>query len=230
MRWGRDKRDSGNGVTSLGNHFINLEPWELTALARLCTLSNLNLYFVGINQIFGSDTKAARSHLLDSTTSRLPVGARLEALSIFATLTGVALGTNAVHGNSKSLVSLLADSSERHGTGDEAVHDILNAFYLIDGDRGAFLEVEEIANEYGLLLAIDSSGIFLEFLIAAKACCNLEGCDSFRIPGMKLAGLAECVHAKIGYRQTVIEAVGPRLGVRSENIFGKVEDVDTTDF
>ena len=127
-------------------------------------------------------------------------------------------------------MSLLADSSERHGTGDEAVHDILNAFYLIDGDRGAFLEVEEIANEYGLLLAIDSSGIFLEFLIAAKACCNLEGCDSFRIPGMKLAGLAECVHAKIGYRQTVIEAVGPRLGVRSENIFGKVEDVDTTDF
>ena len=217
-------------MTSLGNHLINLEPWELTALARLCTLSNLNLYFVGINQIFGSDTEAARSHLLDSTASRLTVGARLEALSIFATLTGVALGTNAVHGNSKSLVSLLADSSERHGTGNEAVHDILNAFYLIDGDRGAFLEVEEIANEYGLLLAIDSSGIFLEFLIAAKACCNLEGCDSFRIPSMKLAGLAECVHAKIGYRQTVIEAVGPRFGMRSENILGKVEDVDTTDF
>ena len=171
-------------MTSLGNHFVNLETGELTALARLCTLSNLNLDFVGIHEILGSDTEAARSHLLDSTTSRLPVGARLEALSIFATLTGVALGTNAVHGNSKSLVSLLADSSERHGTGDEAVHDILNAFYLIDGHRGAFLEVEEITNEDRLLLAIDSSGIFLEFLVAAKAGSNLESGYSLGIPGM----------------------------------------------
>ena len=110
------------------------------------------------------------------------------------------------------------------------MHDILNAFYLIDGDRGAFLEVEEIANEYGLLLAIDSSGIFLEFLIAAKACCNLEGCDSFRIPSMKLAGLAESVHTKIRDGQTVVEAVGPRLGVCGENIFCKIENIDTTDF
>ena len=184
MRWGRDKRDSGNGVTSLGNHFVNLETGELTALARLCTLSNLNLDFVGIHEILGSDTEAARSHLLDSTASRLTVGARLETLGIFATFTGVALCSDAVHGNSKSLVSLLADSSERHGTGDEAVHDILNAFYLIDGDRGAFLEVEEIANEDRLLFTIDSSGIFLEFLVAAKAGSNLESGYSLGIPGM----------------------------------------------
>ena len=81
-------------------------------------------------------------------------------------------------------MSLLADSSERHGTCDEAVHDILYAFNLIDGHRSAFLEVEEIANEDRLLFTIDSSGIFLEFLVAAKAGSNLESGYSLGIPGM----------------------------------------------
>ena len=57
MRWRRDERDARNGVTRLGNDLVDLEARQLSALARLSTLCHLDLYLLGIHQVFGSDAK-----------------------------------------------------------------------------------------------------------------------------------------------------------------------------
>ena len=56
---GRNQRDAGYAVTGTCNHFVNLESGQLAALTGLGPLRHLNLYFVGIDQVFGRDTKAS---------------------------------------------------------------------------------------------------------------------------------------------------------------------------
>ena len=64
MRWRRDQRNAGNRVTCLGNHLVNLETRKLSALTGLRSLSHLDLYFFGIDQILRGHTETTRGNLL----------------------------------------------------------------------------------------------------------------------------------------------------------------------
>ena len=62
--WWRDEGDAGNGVARLGDDFIHLKSWQLTALARLRSLCHLNLNLLCIDQVLGRYAKSSRCHLL----------------------------------------------------------------------------------------------------------------------------------------------------------------------
>ncbi len=65
MRGGRNQLDTRTGVTQLRDHLIDLMPRQLTALARLGPLSDLDLQYLCINQIVRCHAKASRGNLLD---------------------------------------------------------------------------------------------------------------------------------------------------------------------
>ena len=63
MWWRRDERDTGDGVTRLGDDLIHLEARQLSTLTRLSTLCHLDLYLFSIHQVFGCDTKTSTGNL-----------------------------------------------------------------------------------------------------------------------------------------------------------------------
>ena len=107
VRRRRNERDSGNGVTRLGNHLVHLEARQLSAFTRLGTLRHLNLYLLGVDQIFCSYAEASRSHLLGLARKRNAVHSLVETLAQLAAFTCVCACAELVHGKSHCLVSLL---------------------------------------------------------------------------------------------------------------------------
>ena len=68
---------------------------------------------------------------------RIAVGDRHVARRVFAAFAGVALAADAVHGDGQRLVRFLADRAVAHGAGLEALHDGLDRFDFLDGNRPA---------------------------------------------------------------------------------------------
>ena len=67
-------------MTHFGDHGINLVAGQLPAFTGLCALCHFNLDHIGIDQIFGGDTEAARCDLLDGRTHGIAIGHGLEAI------------------------------------------------------------------------------------------------------------------------------------------------------
>ena len=74
-----------------------------------------------------------------------PLGSGMVALRILATLAGVALAADAVHGDGQRLVRFLADRAVGHGAGLEALDDALDRLDFLDRDRIAALELQQAA-------------------------------------------------------------------------------------
>lgn len=64
-------------MTSAGDHLVDFEAGQLSALAGFSPLRHFDLYLVGVYQIFRVDSESSRGHLLDRTAGRSPVGTRL---------------------------------------------------------------------------------------------------------------------------------------------------------
>ena len=78
-------------------------------------------------------------------------------------------------------MGLSRQCSERHGTSNEVLDDALLALYLVD-IYGVTLEVEEVADEYRLILLVGHSRVFLEEIVVALAGSELQGGDGLRVP------------------------------------------------
>ena len=100
-----------------------------------------------------------------------------------------------VHGYSYRLVRFPADRTEAHRSRDKAAHDRFFRLYLLQGDRGALFEGQEVTQEYGAFLLINHMGIFLEFLVAPQAGSQLKHGNGVRVPSVFLAILAEGINA-----------------------------------
>ena len=100
-----------------------------------------------------------------------------------------------VHGHSHRLVRFPADRTEAHRSRDKATHDRFFRLYLLQGDRGASLECQEVTQEDRAFLLIDRMGIFLEFLVAPQAGSQLKHGNGVRVPSVFLAILAEGINA-----------------------------------
>ncbi len=98
-------------MTGLGDGRIDLVTRQLTAFTRLCTLRNLDLDQIGVDQIFRRHTKTARSHLLDGRAFRvrLAIRQRIEAIRLLTTLAGVRFAANRVHGAGQRCVGFSGD-------------------------------------------------------------------------------------------------------------------------
>ena len=113
----------------------------------------------------------------------------METLLVLTALARVAARPELVHGQGERLVGLLGERAERHGSGDEVLHDALHGLHLADVD-GVALEVEEVADEDGAVLLVGQFSVFLEVLEAVGSHSPLQGNDGLRVPGMADAVLA----------------------------------------
>ena len=190
MWWRRNQRDSRYRVTSACNDFIDLETRQLTTLARLGTLSNLDLNFVGINEILGSYTKTTRSHLLDCASCACAILARCKTSGILAAFTGITASTNFVHSNGNRFMRFLTDRTKRHCSCNKSFCNSFYRFYFIDTNRCTLLEFQEITNKHRHSFVVDSCSVLFKFLVATQAGCKLESYNRLRIPSVVFAVFA----------------------------------------
>ena len=179
----RYERDTGYGVARTGYYLVHLEAGQLSSLARFGSLRHLYLYLVGIDKIFGSHSETSRRHLFCPAVERYAVRRTVKTAAVLASLAGVAARSQLVHSKRESLVSLLADGSERHSSGHETAHYVLHRLHTVYRD-GTGLEVEEIAEEYLTVLPVGKRSELLELLIAPQPRGELQGGDGLRVPGM----------------------------------------------
>ena len=88
--WWRNERNAWYGVTRLGYYLVHLESRQLSALARLGTLSHLYLQFLSIHQVFCCHAKASAGYLFGLTAQTHAVHLSVVAGVILTTLTSVA--------------------------------------------------------------------------------------------------------------------------------------------
>ena len=221
----RDQGDARNGVACLCDHVVHLEARQLSAFTRLGTLGDLDLYFVGIHQVFGCHAETSRSHLLDGGAEREAVFAGGEAGGVFTTFPGVAAAVYLIHRHCHCLVRLFADRAEAHGTCDETLHDFAGRFHLVERDGLAAAESQEVAEEDRGFLVVDQVCVFFKLLVAAQAGRELQGGDRFRVPGVLLAVFAVAVDAFVfEYR---VHRVAEGLMVEGDRVGGDFLQADT---
>ena len=174
MWWGRDEADARNGVACLGNDFVHLEPWQLTAFARLGTLCHLDLYLFCIHQIFSRHAETSRCNLLRLAAQAHTLHVCMVAGIILTTFTRVASCAELVHRQCQRLMCLDAQCTKTHGTRHKMLHDALHRLHFVEGRRLCrLLPSEEIADEDGLLLLVHHLLPLLKLLVTAQSCGNL---------------------------------------------------------
>src|SRR5262245_41992952 len=100
----RDQPNTRRRMSHLGDRWIDLVTGKLSSLTRLSSLGHLDLQLFRVDQVVTRNPKTARSNLLDSAVSRVAIFIDDVASRIFATFTGIALATNAVHRDRQSFV------------------------------------------------------------------------------------------------------------------------------
>ena len=119
VRGRRDQADARGGVPGARDPRVDLGRRQLAALAGLGALGELDLDVVGVRQVHARDAEPAGGDLLDRAAA---LGVE-QAVEVFAALTGVGLGAEAVHGDGERLVRLLRDGAVAHRAGGEALDD-----------------------------------------------------------------------------------------------------------
>ena len=135
VRRRRNQRDARGRVPDFRDPGIDLVSRELPALARLGSLSHLDLQVVGVDQVLARDAEAGRGHLLDRAAPRVAVRVAAIPRGIFSAFAGVRLAAEPVHRDGDGLVGFLADRAVRHRTGGKPLEDRLGGLDLFDRDR-----------------------------------------------------------------------------------------------
>ena len=135
VRRRRDQGDPRNAETQLADVFTDLVAGQLSALAGLGALGDLDLQLVSVDKVVGSDAEASRRDLLDGAAAQVAVGVRSIATWVFPPLAGVGLATDPVHGDGQGLVSFGGNGTEAHGSGAETLDDGTDRFNLFERNR-----------------------------------------------------------------------------------------------
>src|SRR5579885_227287 len=135
MRRRRDEAHARSRVANLRDELIDLVAGQLSAFAGLGALRHLDLQLVGIDEVMAGDAEAGGCDLLDRAAPPVAVGIGREAGWVFAALAGVALAADPVHRDRKVLVRFLADRSERHRAGLEALDDFRRGLDFLERNR-----------------------------------------------------------------------------------------------
>ena len=215
VRRGRDEGNAGDGVARAGYHLVHLEAGQLSAFAGLGSLRHLDLYLLGVHQVFRGHAEAARSHLLGLAAEGDAVLLAVEAAGVLASLARVAARAQLVHRQGQSFVRLLADGAEGDGARDEVLDNLLHRLHLFNGYRLA-AEAEEVAQEDWMLLLVHQPGELLELGVAAQAGGQLQGTDGVGIPGMLLAVLAVGHLPDVG--QQILHLVRGESGLMEDGV------------
>ena len=131
----RDQPHARGGAPGLGDPRVDLLARQLSALAGLGPLGDLDLKIVGVDQVLAGHPETARGHLLDRAPSQVAVLVGREPLGVLSALSGVRPSADPVHGDGERLVRLGRDGPVGHGAGREARHDGAGRLHLLNGDR-----------------------------------------------------------------------------------------------
>ena len=197
VRRRRDESDAGNGMAGLGDNFIDLVAGQLAAFTGLGALRHFDLEFVGVDQIVGGDAESSAGYLLHGTAAQVAIFVALETLFVFAALAGVGHAADAVHGDGEGFMRFLADGTEAHGAGGEALDDFLGRLHFFERNGlWVVLEMKEAAQGAEMLvLIVDEVGVFLKsgWIVGADGVLNLA--DGERIEQVVFAALAVLIMA-----------------------------------
>src|SRR5690606_7853772 len=128
VRRRRNQRHAGHGVAQSSNQAVDLATGQLTTLARLGTLGDLDLQHFAVDQVFRGYAETAGGHLLDLRTLVSAVTGR-----VFTTLTGVGATAYTVHRLGDGFVGLWRQCAEGDARGIEAREDRLQRLDLVEG-------------------------------------------------------------------------------------------------
>ena len=170
---------------------------QLAAFTGLGTLRHFYLNVVGIHQIFTRYTKAARRHLFDRRTLRVAVGQQHVAFGIFATFAGVALATDAVHGDGECFVGFGTDRAIAHRAGGKPFHDVAHRLHFVDWHghrRGRECKQTTQCGEY-FALVVYRRGVFFKQVVAAFAGGVLQAIHGFGVKQVVFAFATPLVFA-----------------------------------
>ena len=112
---------------------------------------------------------------------------------VLTTLACIGTGAQFIHSQRQCLVRLNTQSAERHGTRHEVSDDALHGFYLIEthplplsareGSR-CLLKGEEIAEEDGTFLFINSLCPLFKLLVVSLSASQLQFGDGLWVPSV----------------------------------------------
>ncbi len=153
-------------------------------------------------EVFGGDAEAPGGDLLDAGILGVAVVQRGEARAVLATLAGIRLAADAVHGDGEGLVRLGRERAERHAGRGEAAADFLDGLDFLDRDGRALLEPQALAqrDRRGLLHRGDILLVVLPLgglVHALDADVSVEALQRGRRPGVDLAVATEAVDALV---------------------------------
>src|SRR5579871_4418918 len=197
MRRRRNQPDARHRVANLRDEVVDLVPGKLAPFAGLGTLRHFDLQLIGVDEVVAGNTKARRGDLLDRATAPIAIRIADETRGILAALAGVALATDPVHRDREVFVRLLADRSERHRAGFEALDDLAGRFNLFKRNLGSnWLELEQPAQGVeASRMVVYCRGVLLEQIVVARAHRMLKFRNGVGIPHVELAAPAPLILA-----------------------------------
>ena len=137
MRRRRDEGNAGLGVAKAGDFLRRFVPGQLTTLARLGSLSHLDLQLVGKDAVFRGYAEAPGGHLLDPRVAVDRQSSRPKARRVLSSLTGVAFAAQPIHRDRDRLVRLGGNGTVRHGPRGESPQDAVHRLYRLHRKRRA---------------------------------------------------------------------------------------------
>ena len=125
-----------------------------------------------------------------------PLGKRLVARRVLATLAGVGAAAQPVHGDGQRRVRLPRDGAEGHGAAGEAPDDGIDGLDLVERDGCEVLELQQVPQRDGRLsVVVDEPRVLAVELVVAGACGLLQLGDGVRVVEVPLAAQAPLVEA-----------------------------------
>ena len=198
----RRRGDEGRArlrVTELADEGVDLVRGELSALARLRALGELDLEVLCRAQVLDRDAEASRRDLLDSA-----VGVGAETFGVESAFAGIGHRADRVECSGYRFVGFGREGSEGHRAADEVLHDRLDRLNLVNRDRRRGLE-GELRAERDLMLGgiVDLGRVLLEERVVARTDGLPEVRDVLGRPEVVFAALADAVLAARRKHRTV---------------------------
>ena len=176
MRRRRNQTHARHRMAHARDHFIHFVTGQLAAFTGLRALRHLDLQIVGVHQIMRGDAEPSGRHLFDGTAPGIAVSVGNEARFVFPALAGIGAPAHAIHSDGQRLVGLFRNGSEGHGAGGEALDDFAGRLDILNGNRLAFLELEQAPQRAQLAaFGVDRSAYSWKVakLRCRTACCSL---------------------------------------------------------
>ena len=176
VRRGGNQADPGRGAARFGDGGVNFFTRQFAALAGLSALRQLDLKFLGVDEVMAGHAEASAGNLFDGGILRVAVRLEKIAQGVFATFAGVAAAADPVHRHGQRLMRFLGDGAVAHGAGLEALHEAFHALHLLEGDGGfRRLEVQQTAQRAQRLApVVEQIGVLAVHLLIVRPASHLQ--------------------------------------------------------